>query len=153
MSQNMVVNCEIKDKGLLIEVLTDLSIGHLSGSNLSMCGYDGSVRPEKADIVIDRRTIKQRFYGVPNDLGFRFAGGKAEMIISEYDAAVGKPGRRMANEIMQEYARRRVVAQAHARGYEVESIEKDPAGNLRVILTPQKRSARPRARVYARREA
>jgi len=93
MSKNMIVNCRIDDRALLEEILSDLGIPFKSGVNLPLCGYDGTDRPETADVVIDRRAIRLRFPGSPNDLGFRFANGRAQIVISEYDDPRDRPGR------------------------------------------------------------
>lgn len=151
MSENMVINCQIKDRRLLEEILTDLGILHESGNSLLMYGYDDLDRSQTANVVIRRGTIRGRFRGAPNDLGFRFANNKAEIIISEYDHPAGRPGRKMVNVILQEYARRRVIAQARAKGYEVQSIETLADGSVKVKVAPLRR--KPRARAHLRRRA
>lgn len=70
------------NKALLLAALVDLGYTEVEqGEGLSLYGYQGDVRKERAEIVVRRRFIGS----ASNDLGFVHTSGGYTPIISEYD--------------------------------------------------------------------
>ncbi len=115
MSKNRIIETEFRDWDLLIEALKRLGIPHEIGHDLQMYGYEGNLRPEKADLVVRRRHVGL----AANDLGFVRRGDRVDMVISEYDMT--GPGARLAKRIKQEYALAFVERQAKRVGARVKS--------------------------------
>ncbi len=76
---------QFRDLGLLKKALQDLGFAVLEeGENLQLYGYQGDMRPERAQLVIRREQLTS----ASNDLGFvRTEKGYAP-VVSEYDERI-----------------------------------------------------------------
>lgn len=104
----------LSDECYLLEALKDLGFNpETSPNGLSLYGYLGDERPEKANIVIRRRQLKS----ASNDIGFaRDANGVYRALISEYDRGIGFNDTWLGR-IAQTYKERQTMAVAKANGY------------------------------------
>lgn len=124
MSKNRVIETEFRDFDLLAEAVKALGVPCEIGRGLTLYGYEGKPRPEKADLAIRRQHVGP----AANDLGFiRHPDGRVDAIISEYD--LHGPGIKLLNKIKQEYAARFVEHQAAKIGARVHR-EKRADGSL-----------------------
>lgn len=102
MSAYKRIKCKIVDKNFLIQALDNLGLEHtIHESPISLIGYEGGARNQKAEIVVSRKEINKNFTGASNDLGFIWneVEGAYDMICSDYDERLKIPQR-----IMQSYA-------------------------------------------------
>jgi len=133
MSKYLKVETQFKDAGLLQQALADVCaarrIQYEQGEGLTLYGYQGKARPERAEFVVRRGYISRS----ANDLGFhRLPDGSFEIIISEYDSEHTSAAH-IAREVKQRYARLKVEKVARARGLQVQEIEGE-GGVIRLRL-------------------
>jgi hypothetical protein len=104
----------LSDERHLLDALGDLGYSpEVSPAGLSLYGYLGDERPEKANIVIRRRQLNS----ASNDIGFaRDANGVYRALISEYDRGIGFDGAWLGR-VAQTYKERQTMAVAKAKGY------------------------------------
>jgi hypothetical protein len=126
MSKYLKIGTEIKDEGLFLDALREVcneeGIEFEQGEDLSLYGYQGRERSEKADYVIRRRFVGRS----ANDLGFRRReDGSIEAIISEYDQRTR--GQRIFNSVKRHYAVKAVQRAARRAGHTVR--EEQAEGN------------------------
>lgn len=118
MSKYVRVETQIKDEAIFVEALKETcleeGIEFERGESLSLYGYQGRERPEKADYVIRRRYVGR----AANDLGFkRREDGSIEAIISEYDQR--HRGEKLLNGVRRRYAVKAVQQAARRAGHTV----------------------------------
>jgi hypothetical protein len=95
----------------------------------ALFGYEGDVRPERAEVIIRREHIGQ----FSNDIGFaRQPDGTLEAIISEFDR--GRYGTPWLTELTRAYSYAATLAYAKTNGYNVATDEVQPDGTRRLTL-------------------
>lgn len=114
MSKYEELRTVLSDERFLLEALRDLGFSpDASATSLSLYGYLGDERPEKANIVIRRRQLNS----ASNDIGFaRDANGVYRALISEYDRGIGFDDAWLG-QVAQTYKERQTMAVAKAKGY------------------------------------
>ena len=146
MSKYQRIQTKFTDEDTLRQALADVcqepGIQFEAGDALTLYGYRGDPRSERAKYVIRRRHIGRS----ANDVGFHRTDNGFEVIISEYDQR-GR-GAVIVREVKRRYARLQVEKLARARGMRVEEIEDN--GVLRLQLYPAQSRRQP-ARAYVRR--
>ena len=117
----------LADERFLVEALRELGYSpEVSHQGMSLYGYLGDERPEKAHIVIRRRQLDS----ASNDIGFaRDANGVYRALISEYDRGIGFDDAWLGR-VAQTYKERQTMAVAKAKGYRFlgRQVVETPAG-------------------------
>jgi len=141
MSQYKKIATEFKNLDSLILALTDLlGVGNFTvdktlSNKLSMYGYHGDERPEKASINVSRTVVNKQYSGgSSNDFGFAYdqAGKMFTAIISDFDSTAGTM--RLVEQLRQKYAYHEVVRQAKMKGYSIRQVEsKDKTIRLQLV--------------------
>jgi len=115
------------DERFLVEGLRELGYNpEVSREGLSLYGYLGDERPEKAHIVIRRRQLDS----ASNDIGFaRDASGVYRALISEYDRGIGFDDAWLGR-VAQTYKERQTMTVAKSKGYRFlgRQVVETPAG-------------------------
>ena len=114
MSKYEVLRTVLSEERFLVEALRELGYSpDVSHEGMSLYGYLGDERPEKAHIVIRRRQLDS----ASNDIGFaRDANGVYRALISEYDRGIGfNDG--WLGRVAQTYKERQTMAVAKSKGY------------------------------------
>ena len=124
MSAYKKYKCNFVDKETLIGALEalDLPVEDYE-TPVSLEGFHGETRPQKANIIVRRKHLNKTFTGVSNDLGFIFdkSSGQYIMECSEYDTKMLMPQR-----IKQAYSLVGIQKLATEEGVEIdESTEYD----------------------------
>lgn len=118
MSKYRRIKTEYRDRKALESALNDLGVPFESGTNLTMYGYMGDARPERADVVIRRQHISH----ASNDLGFaRQPDGVYEAIVSEFDSTQARAVSYL-QQIKARYAYHALVNAARSKGYAVREL-------------------------------
>lgn len=124
MSKYKVIQTEFRNPESLKKALTDLAVPFECARDpkvpsLSLYGYMGDERPERASFVIRRHQVNQHWSGgMSNDLGFAWDGQQFTVQISDYDS--GKSAELLAlDRLRQRYSFHEVHRQARAKGYTV----------------------------------
>jgi hypothetical protein len=114
MSKYEELRTVLSDERHLLDALSELGYSpEISRDGLSLYGYLGDERPEKANIVIRRRQLNS----ASNDIGFaRDANGVYRALISEYDRSIGFDDAWLGR-VAQTYKERQTMAVAKAKGY------------------------------------
>jgi hypothetical protein len=102
MSAYKRIKCKIVNKECLIQALDNLNLKHtVHEKPTALRGYEGGLRNQKAEIIVEKEILNKSFTGASNDLGFIWNEKEEvyDMICSAYDANVKVPQR-----IMQAYA-------------------------------------------------
>lgn len=117
----------LTDERFLVEALRELGYNpEVSREGMSLYGYLGDERPERAHIVIRRRQLDS----ASNDIGFaRDANGVYRALISEYDRGIGFDDAWLGR-VAQTYKERQTMAVAKAKGYRFlgRQVVETPAG-------------------------
>jgi len=116
----------LTEERYLIEALQELGYApEVCRQGMSLVGYMGDERPEKAQIIIRRRQLDS----ASNDIGFaRDPNGVYRASISEYDRGIGF-SEAWLGRVAQSYKECQTMAVAKAKGYVFKGKE--------VIETPQ----------------
>ena len=114
MSKYEELRTVLSEERFLVEALRDLGYSlEVSNEGLSLYGYLGDERAEKAHIVIRRRQL----HSASNDIGFaRDEGGVYHALISEYDRGIGFNDAWLGR-VAQTYKERQTMAVAKSKGY------------------------------------
>lgn len=131
MSHFTQIELEIRDRDALVAALADLGLtaAEVHDQPQHLYGYEGDVRPEKAEVIIRREHVGT----LSNDIGFCKTGsGAYEAIVSEYDQANGY-GQDWRNRLLQRYGRHVAVAKLAKKGFRVVR-EEARDGKLHVVL-------------------
>jgi hypothetical protein len=127
MSKYEELRTVLSEELFLVEALRDLGYNpEVSNEGLSLYGYLGDARPEKAHIVIRRRQLDS----ASNDIGFaRDANGVYRALISEYDRGIGFDNAWLGR-VSQTYKERQTMAVAKSKGYRFlgRQVVETPAG-------------------------
>lgn len=95
----------------------------------ALYGYQGDVRPERAEVIIRRRHVGR----ASNDIGFaRRPDGTLEAIISGYDR--GRYGTAWLVELTRAYSYAATLAYAETHGYEIATDDLERDGTRRLTL-------------------
>ncbi|HKZ70123.1 MAG TPA: DUF1257 domain-containing protein [Anaerolineales bacterium] len=132
MSKYKRLELQFKNRESLEAALKEVGVPfeQAAGNTLSLYGYHGDERPERAAFVIRRANIG----GSSNDMGFALRpDGSFEAIISEFDSGEGQRGLAILNRIKQAYGVNEVTRQARMRGYGVQRVPA-PGGSIRLQL-------------------
>jgi len=114
MSKYEELRTVLSDEHFLVEGLRELGYNaEVSREGLSLYGYLGDERPEKAHIVIRRSQLDS----ASNDIGFaRDSNGVYHALISEYDRGIGFNDAWLGR-VAQTYKERQTMAVAKSKGY------------------------------------
>ncbi len=114
MSKYEELKTVLSDERHLLDALSDLGYSpEVSPGGLSLYGYLGDERPERANIVIRRRQLNS----ASNDIGFvRDGHGVYRALISEYDRGIGFDDAWLGR-LSQSYKERQTIAVAKSKGY------------------------------------
>lgn len=123
MSHYCKVDTQIVDQEMLLKALAEFGYTNVEVHEVAknLYGYQGDLRPEKANVIIRRKHIS----AASNDIGFRLTGnGTYEAIISEYDQQI--LGADWVDKISQAYAYHGVVENLTKQGFAVSERKVDP---------------------------
>ncbi len=127
MSKYEELRTVLSEERFLVEALRELGYSpEVSNDGMSLYGYLGDERAEKAHIVIRRRQLDS----ASNDIGFtRDASGVYRAIISEYDRGIGFNDAWLGR-VAQAYKERQTMAVAKSKGYRFlgRQVVETPAG-------------------------
>lgn len=127
MSKYEEVRTVLSEERFLVEALREFGYSpEVSNEGISLNGYLGDERPEKAHIVIRRRQLDS----ASNDIGFaRDANGVYRALISEYDRGIGF-NEAWLGRVAQTYKERQTMAVAKSKGYRFlgRQVVETPAG-------------------------
>jgi hypothetical protein len=127
MSKYEEVRTVLSEERFLVEALREFGYSpEVSNEGISLNGYLGDERPEKAHIVIRRRQLDS----ASNDIGFaRDANGVYRALISEYDRGIGF-NEAWLGRVAQTYKERQTMAVARSKGYRFlgRQVVETPAG-------------------------
>ena len=127
MSKYEELRTVLSEKRFLVEALREFGYSpEVSNEGISLNGYLGDERPEKAHIVIRRRQLDS----ASNDIGFaRDANGVYRALISEYDRGIGFNDAWLGR-VAQTYKERQTMAVAKSKGYRflARQVVETPAG-------------------------
>ena len=127
MSKYEVLRTVLSEERFLVEALRELGYSpDVSHEGMSLYGYLGDERPEKAHIVIRRRQLDS----ASNDIGFACdANGVYRALISEYDRGIGFNDAWLGR-VAQTYKERQTMAVAKSKGYRFlgRQVVETPAG-------------------------
>lgn len=114
MSKYEELRTVLSEERFLVEALREFGYSpEVSREGLSLIGYLGDERPERAHIVIRRRQLDS----ASNDIGFaRDANGVYRALISEYDRGIGFNDAWLGR-VAQTYKERQTMAVAKSKGY------------------------------------
>jgi hypothetical protein len=114
MSKYEELKTVLSEERYLIEALQDLGYApEVCREGVTLFGYMGDERPERAQIVIRRRQLDS----ASNDIGFaRDANGIYGALISEYDRNI-EFNNAWLGHVAQAYKERQTMAVAKAKGY------------------------------------
>lgn len=115
---------------LLIKALQELGYHPEIGKELTLYGYQGDARAQKAQIVVRRREIGR----LSNDLGFQWTGTAFVPIISEYDAG-GPLGQEWQEKLSRTYDRLAVLKFLDAKKGQVNYLKHGDDGSLFIEAT------------------
>lgn len=127
MSKYEELRTVLSEERFLVEALRELGYSpEVSHEGMSLYGYLGDERPEKAHIVIRRRQLDS----ASNDIGFaRDESGVYRALISEYDRGIGFNDAWLGR-VAQTYKERQTMAVAKSKGYRFlgRQVVETPAG-------------------------
>jgi hypothetical protein len=124
---------EFRDRAALVAALMECGFEEykieIHEKAVSLYGYQGDVRPQKAHIVIRRQHVGTG----ANDVGWeKHANGTYRAWISEYDGR-HRFNAEMQNRIKQEYAYQVIYREQRGRGRSVER-QRLPSGEIEVTI-------------------
>jgi hypothetical protein len=137
MSEYVIIATVFTDAGRLVEALVDLGFPpdtiEVHDGPVTLYGYRGDARPERAEIVIRREYVGRG----SNDIGFaRQPDGVFRAIISEYDqrtpGARGPYNQAFLGRLAQAYSLRTIQHHYRARGYQIH-VQRQSDGTIQVV--------------------
>jgi hypothetical protein len=137
MSEYVIVATAFTDADHLVDALVDLGFPRdtieMHDHPVTLYGYRGDARPERAEIVIRREYVGRG----ANDIGFvRQADGTFRAIISEYDqrtpGTCGPYDHAFLGRLTQAYSLRTIQHHYRARGYQVQ-VQRQSDGTIQVV--------------------
>ncbi|MGH7307395.1 MAG: DUF1257 domain-containing protein [Candidatus Rokuibacteriota bacterium] len=137
MSEYVVIATVFTEARHLVDALVDLGFPpdtiEAHDGPVTLYGYRGDARPERAEIVIRREYVGRG----SNDIGFsRQPDGVFRAIISEYDqrtpGACGPYDQAFLGRLAQAYSLRTIQHHYRARGYQVH-VQRQSDGAVQVV--------------------
>jgi Protein of unknown function (DUF1257) len=131
MSHFTRVRTRLRDADTLLEALETVGFGDVEVHEQAqpLYGYQGDVRPERAEIIVRRAHIGR----LSNDIGFvRQHDGSFEAIVSDYDRS--RFGTAWLAELTRAYSHAATLRYADSHGYEVATDEVQQDGTRRLTL-------------------
>ncbi|HEX6358154.1 DUF1257 domain-containing protein [Actinophytocola sp.] len=131
MSHFTRVLTQLRNVDVLVEALRAVGHQHVEVHDQpqTLYGYEGDVRPEKAEVIIRRRHVGQS----SNDIGFaRRPDGAFEAIISAFDRS--RYDTTWLARLTHSYGYVATLRYAETHGYEVATDELQPDGSRRLTL-------------------
>jgi uncharacterized protein DUF1257 len=137
MSEYVIIATAFIDAAHLVDALVDVGFPRdtieVRDHPVTLYGYRGDARPERAEIVIRREYVGRD----SNDIGFaRQADGTFRAIISEYDQRTagtrGPYGAAFLGRLTQAYSLRTIQHHYRARGYQVQ-VQRQSDGTIQVV--------------------
>ena len=131
MSHFACIKTQIKHQDALVKALADVGFKTVEVHETAqhLYGYQGDIRPQKAEVIIRRNYIGQ----ASNDIGFkRQEDGQFEAIISEYDCH--QYSQQWLNGLTQRYGYHALMATAPEQGFSIEEEETLEDGTIRVVV-------------------
>lgn len=139
MSKFKAIETEFRNSFSLEKALEECGVSFsksadVKNPSLTMHGYQGDARPERASYLIDRKFVNKHWgTGCSNDVGFAWNGKTFDAVVSNYDQGRGGVTKAM-NQIKQRYARAEIVRQAKMKGYFVnEKTQADGTIRLQMV--------------------
>ena len=122
MSAYKKIECDIVDKEILLAAIELLGLKtELYDEPVHLFGYKGDERPEKAEIIIRRQELNNKFTGASNDVGFSWNQKKYDFILSDYDKKM-----KVDSRIIQAYVKVALEKALAKQGYKIKvSINED----------------------------
>lgn len=115
MSAYKKIECDIVDKDTLLEAIDLLGLKtEVFDEPMHLFGYRGDERPEKAEIIIRRQELNNKFTGASNDIGFSWNDKKYDFIISDYDKKM-----KLDSRIIQAYVKVALEKALAKQGYKI----------------------------------
>lgn len=120
MSAYVVLTCEfVVDKEILCQALTKLGLKYEEYANAApLTGWGNDLRPQKAEIVVRKEQLNQKYTKMSNDLGFKWNAKESryDIICSDYDRNM-----KMDERIKQAYAATALENEMKKRGFKIEN--------------------------------
>jgi hypothetical protein len=131
MSEYTKVEIKMKDPDCICSALKELGYPtELHEVAQPLYGYQGDVRPERANIIVRRKHIGS----AANDIGFsKNTDGTYEMIISEYDRRASHSGNFMSR-LKQMYGVHKTKKFIKRKGYSISSQKTDADGKIKIRI-------------------
>jgi hypothetical protein len=126
-----IIKTQFKDRELLCQALQRMGFSVIEQHDTPqpLFGYEGDVRPERAEVIIRRQYISE----FSNDIGFqKQQDGTYSAIISDFDRS--RYDHRWLGKLGQCYARLAVLKSAQEQGLNVEVQETQLDGTIRIVL-------------------
>jgi len=119
MSKYKEIRTQVKKREFICRALDELGVAYETAEKpLTLYGYEGRRRPERAEVVVRRRDVGP----YANDLGWTAGDdGVFVEIISEYD--MRNQGAQIARQVRQRCAFYQLEELAHANGYALNVVE------------------------------
>ena len=121
MSKYKKIKTKVKKREFICRALEELGVAYEVAalkSGLSLYGYEGRKRPEKAEVVVRRKHVGP----FANDLGWtQDEDGTFVEVISEFDA--NNRGAKIASQVRQKAAFYQLEELAYANGYSLHVVE------------------------------
>lgn len=131
MSHFTRVRTKLRDADTLVAALRAVGFRQVEVHDQpqALHGYQGDVRPERAEVIIKREHIGR----LSNDIGFaRQPDGSFEAIISDYDR--GKHDAAWLAALARSYSYAATLKYAESHGYEIATDELQQDGSRRLTL-------------------
>jgi hypothetical protein len=135
MSKYKLIETDIASKEALIAVLAELCEQmnfkiHYHAEPVNLRGFEGDIRPEQANIVIDRRYLGN----LSNDIGWlQNPDGTWTAIVSEFDMRQHRC-RQIVDAVAWDVNVHQTLDAAKEQGYTVLSMERNAAGRVTDVV-------------------
>jgi len=129
MSHYTTIKTELTDPETLEETIRILGFEVETGKDLDLYDYAG-VKRGKADLVIRRKHLDK----LSNDIGFRKAGEKYKVVISDYDEVHVNKGN-FLRELTQKYSYLKVKRETARQGLKLVREEVRSDGTIELVVT------------------
>lgn len=131
MSHFTRIRTQLRDAEVLAAALRDVGLQQVEVHDQpqTLYGYQGDVRPEKAEVIVRRAYVGP----ASNDIGFALGSGDTfEAIISEHDRR--RYDQAWLTKLTRSYGYAATMKYAKTNGYEVETDEVQQDGSRRLTL-------------------
>ncbi len=131
MSHFTIIKTQFRDLDLLCQALHNMgfSVVERHDTPQPLFGYEGDMRPERAEVIIRRQYISE----FSNDIGFqKQRDGSYSAIISDFDRS--QYDDHWLGKLAQCYAQLAVLKSAQDQGLTVDLQETQADGTIRIVL-------------------